>query len=445
MSATRSATRKKPRRGYDFDKPASEREFVADPVLALREMEQWGHWRDDQLKGLFIHIGRNKCVWRYMRQRQINGKRAAAFKTLGYWPEMNVKEAREAGLIFAGSVAAGVAAPGKRVALKFGPAFESYLTHLKDQAEAKGKEPRWYYNARKLYEKHLKEWSDWSLYDLSQNPRVVAAWHSKLAKRTPPTADHCARLMRACYRREARLDRSLNAAALPISGVEFGKVGVSDKVLDFPDFPAWRKCWDKIENQTHRGYHLAGLLTGCRPGELARLRTGDVDREAMTLTLRKAKAGKDIVLPITDQIIYALNLAACAPKTYILQKGLKGMKRGEVRWVEMSRPDLAFPGCRQIGHRSRLPVSGNALRHTFRSVAVSLGVPEMLIHFLMGHALQGVSAKYTNEWMVLRSAELRDAQERISRRIFQLLGLTLGTPQDALLLPHGPTQIASAA
>ena len=406
-------------------RPRSERDLQRDPVAYLYEMEQWGDWKDDQLKGLFCHIGRRKCVWRYMWQRQINGKRTAAFKTVGYWPQMTNREAREAALVFAGSVAAGTAAPGKRVALKFGPAFESYLDHLKTQAEAKGKAPRWHYNARNLYEKHLKEWSEWSLFDMSQNPRTVAAWHAKLAKRAPTSADHCARLMRACYRREARLDRSLNAAALPTSGVEFGKVKVSESVLDFPDFKAWRTAWDAIESDIHKGYHLAGLLSGCRPGELAALRASDVDREAKVLTLRNAKAGRDITLPITDQIIYALDLAANGPRYFIVQRGLKGMRKGETRWVELPRPDLAFPGCRQIGHRSGLPVSGNALRHTYRSVAVSLGIPEMLAHFLLGHALQGVSARYVNELMILRSAELREAQMRISRRVFELLGLEL--------------------
>ena len=406
-------------------RPRSERDLQRDPVAYLYEMEQWGDWKDDQLKGLFCHIGRRKCVWRYMWQRQINGKRTAAFKTVGYWPQMTNREAREAALVFAGSVAAGTAAPGKRVALKFGPAFESYLDHLKTQAEAKGKAPRWHYNARKLYEKHLEEWSEWSLFDMSQNPRTVAAWHVKLAKRAPTSADHCARLMRACYRREARLDRSLNAAALPTSGVEFGKVKVSERVLDFPDFKAWRTAWDAIESDIHKGYHLAGLLSGCRPGELAALRASDVDREAKVLTLRNAKAGRDITLPITDQIIYALDLAANGPRYFMVQRGLKGMRKGESRWVELPRPDLAFPGCRQIGHRSGLPVSGNALRHTYRSVAVSLGIPEMLAHFLLGHALQGVSARYVNELMILRSAELREAQMRISRRVFELLGLEL--------------------
>jgi integrase len=54
-------------------------------------------------------------------------------------------------------------------------------------------------------------------------------------------------------------------------------VKVSKAVLDFPDFGAWRRAWDKIENPIHKGYHLAALLTGCRPTELAMLRESDID------------------------------------------------------------------------------------------------------------------------------------------------------------------------
>ena len=50
----------------------------------------------------------------------------------------------------------------------------------------------------------------------------------------------------------------------------------------------------------------------------------------------------------------------------------------------------------------------------------------MLISFLMGHSLQGVSAKYTNELMIANSEALRTAQEKISRRIFELLALAPG-------------------
>jgi hypothetical protein len=65
----------------------------------------------------------------------------------------------------------------------------------------------------------------------------------------------------------------------------------------------------------------------------------------------------------------------------------------------------------------------------------------MLISFLMGHSLQGVSAKYTNELMIANSQALRDAQEKISRRIFELLGLTLGGDHDVPLVPDTPNRV----
>ena len=43
-----------------------------------------------------------------------------------------------------------------------------------------------------------------------------------------------------------------------------------------------------------------------------------------------------------------------------------------------------------------------------------LEISEMLISFLMGHSLQGVSARYTNELMIANSQALREAQEKIT-------------------------------
>jgi integrase len=422
------------------------REFAdEDPALL-------GYYPDSKIFGLTIFLGAKSTVWRFRQQSRSKGKRSSVFKTLGNWPAMDVDEARKQALIYSGTVAAGTAAPGKRQAMPFRAALENYLAHLKVQAEAKGKPPRWWANASKLSELHIMpQWDGWTLAEMSQNPRAVKTWHAKLSKTIPTTADHCARLIRACYREEARLDRTLNPAASPTSGIRLGKVRVSKAVLDFPDFGAWRKAWDAIENPVHKGYHLAALLTGCRPTELAMIRETDIDLDARRLIIRNAKAGNDISLPITGEIAFALAMAINAPPQTITMKGLRGMKRGEVRVIERKKlhheitaPDLVFPGVRQAGHRSGLPVSGNALRHTFRSIAVSLEISGMLISFLMGHSLQGVSARYTNELMIANSEALRAAQEKISRRIFELLGLTLGGYQDVPLVPDAPTPVGPA-
>ena len=443
----------KPPAKTDLKAKRTPRLLTDDHIEALREFAdddpaQLGYYPDSKVFGLTVFLGKKSTIWRFRQQSRSKGKRSSVFKTLGSWPAMDVDGARKEALIYSGTVAAGTAAPGKRRAMPFRTAFENYLAHLKAQAEAKGKPPRWWANANKLSQLHIMpQWDGWTLAEMSQNPRAVKTWHAKLAKTIPTTADHCARLIRACYREEARLDRTLNPAASPTSGIRLGKVKVSKAVLDFPDFGAWRKAWDKIEKPIHKGYHLAALLTGCRPTELAMLRESDIDLEARRLIIRNAKAGNDISLPITGEIAFALAMAINAPPQTITMKGLRGMKSGEIRVVERNKlhheiaaPDLVFPGVRQAGHRSGLPVSGNALRHTFRSIAVSLEISEMLISFLMGHSLQGVSAKYTNELMIANSAALRAAQEKISRRIFELLGLTLWGHHEAPLAPDTPTR-----
>jgi integrase len=144
---------------------------------------------------------------------------------------------------------------------------------------------------------------------------------------------------------------------------------------------------------------------GVRPGEGARILKQDIDRKARTFTIPNAKAGKDITLPMTPEIEYAIDLALNAPpqNPTITMKGLRGMKPGEVRVVARKRPhheiidpDLVFPGCRQMPSRTGLPMAGNALRHTFKTLHVSLGISETLSHFLMGHALEGVVRKITS-------------------------------------------------
>jgi hypothetical protein len=52
-------------------------------------------------------------------------------------------------------------------------------------------------------------------------------------------------------------------------------------------------------------------------------------------------------------------------------------------------------------------------------------VEEILIGFLQGHAPKGVSIKYASTMILARSDALREAQDRISKRIVGLLGIKL--------------------
>jgi hypothetical protein len=67
------------------------------------------------------------------------------------------------------------------------------------------------------------------------------------------------------------------------------------------------------------------------------------------------------------------------------------------------------------------------LRHTYSTTAADLGVDDLLRHFLMGHAPEGISQKYIAALILANGPKMREEQTRISRRVLELLGLNAQT------------------
>jgi integrase len=379
-------------------------------IEALREFDTLGTFPDSAVRGLKIRVGVHRSTWLFFQQHRLRGKRGFTFRTLGTWPLMNVISARKEALIVAGKVAGGTIDPSKKDAVLFETAFAAYLEHLKAKAERNNKPARWHDNVKKLGDKiMLPKFGKWTLIELANNPDAVADFHIDVTKNNGPvSANHCARVIRAAYKRAGRRNISL-PARLPTSAVEFNDETPSQKALDFKKFPAWLKAWRKIDSATKQAYHLTELLTGTRPGELARLCWADVRHNERNLVIGKAKAGQDIVIPVTEEIAAALQMARDDAE----QLGLA---------VE---PDgLVFPGCSQVSAREALPARGNMLRHTYRTVAADLRIDDLLIHFLMGHAPEGISQKYVATLILANGPAMRAEQERISARMLNELGLT---------------------
>jgi hypothetical protein len=419
-----SSTHVKARKPIDLAKYSTEAlfDFRYDPKLH-------GHHPDKEVTGLWLYVGPSKLVWRYRRQTMKAGVRRMAFKTLGEYPEMEAKAARTAAIVFAGQHIEGRAAPGKRDAVTFEQAWQPYLARLLAKATKAGKPARHHYNAVKLGETViLPMWGKWTLHAMAQAPEEVEHWHAKITRtHGPVSANRACELIRAAYNHRASRDVSLSMDRLPTSSVQWNAETPSQHALAPADFKKWRACWDDIESPVQRGYFLFNLLAGTRPGEGARIRRQDINRKARTFTIANSKSGKDLVLPMTREIEFAVDMALNAAPQTIVQRGLRGMKRGQTRVVERPHHDagLVFPGCRRMPARVALPVSGQALRHTVRTIHAEIGVSDMLSSLLLGHALQGVNQRYTAELIIIQGKALRKAQERVSKHVFNLLGLKL--------------------
>ena len=354
---------------------------------------------DTKVAGLQIRCGARKFTWAYVAEYRLRGKRGTIFKRLGFWPAMSVIEARKLALQEAGRVAARHLAPGRRDAMTVQAAIAEYIEHLEAQAAKRGKKATWARLARTLTAKHLlPEFGNWSLAELSAAPALVKDWHAKVSRTSPVSANRVASVLSAAYRNAARLDRTLPPHS-PTSAVRMNAERAAQSAMPFDQFAAWGVSVAALPPIRAAFYRFC-LLTGMRSGEAARLEWRDVDWKARTVTVRAAKAGANIVVPLSSAIARELNRA---------RHGGQG--------------DRIFPNVKNWN--DALPFKGHDLRHSWRSVAADLGVDELQARLLLGHSLVGISQSYVTRAVLTGGPGLRAAQRKISQRIVELLGTKL--------------------
>jgi integrase len=301
---------------------------------------------DSEVRGLQCRVGKRRVTFAFMQEHSIRKHRSTSYERIGLWPAMDVKSARKAALQVAGRIAAGYLKPGKREAATLNQAWSEYLEHLKAQAARRGKPAIWARTSNSMVQIHLLPiFGTWSLAELAAAPAAVRDWHAKVEH--PVSANRCASLLSAAYRYAAKIDRSLPPFN-PISAVRMNKEEPAQSAMPFSDFPAWRAVVDLLP-PLHAAFYRFVLLTGMRSGEASRLRWSDVSAKSRSITLPKAKARADIVVPMSAAIARELVRAR--------NVGVKG--------------PLIFPGAKKWN--DDLSAKGHALRHTFRSVAADLG------------------------------------------------------------------------
>ncbi|MDE0383899.1 MAG: tyrosine-type recombinase/integrase [Defluviicoccus sp.] len=149
------------------------------------------------------------------------------------------------------------------------------------------------------------------------------------------------------------------------------------------------------------------LLTGCRKGEIVRLRWSEVGNDA--LMLEDSKTGPRAV-PLNSQA----------------KRVLDEQPRGGSPFVFPSPRDPSRPRCRDIALWYRVrreagieDVRLHDLRHTHASHAVMNGVPMPVVSRLLGHADVGMTLRYAH----LGDREIEAAAERVGQAVADLIGI----------------------
>jgi integrase len=122
------------------------------------------------------------------------------------------------------------------------------------------------------------------------------------------------------------------------------------------------------------------LLTGCRYGELARMRAGDFNAEAGTITVRESKSGKPRHVVLTDEgrALFTELTAGHASRDMVFVRD-DGNAWGE---SHQQRPLEAASNRAKIEPTATFHI----LRHTYASALAMRGVPMGVIAAQLGHS-----------------------------------------------------------
>jgi len=158
--------------------------------------------------------------------------------------------------------------------------------------------------------------------------------------------------------------------------------------------------------------------TGARASECASLREGDVDLDAMTITVT-GKGGHQRTIPLNERVAAALQLYARVRGSALPAAPFFRSRLGRA----MSRSSV-YERVRKWGQRARIRkvVSPHRLRHTFATHLVRAGVGLMTIRDLLGHRL----ITSTQIYLHVTAHDMRDAADR------HPIGRLLGTVEHLL-------------
>jgi integrase len=173
--------------------------------------------------------------------------------------------------------------------------------------------------------------------------------------------------------------------------------------------PKEDKRLTKVSPQAAAAIRLL-LFTGCRLGEILRLRWSDVDLERGLLFLADSKTGRKTV------VLNAPAAAVLAELPRMSVYVIAGDNSG--REDEKPRSDLKRPW-RAVRKRAKLEgVRIHDLRHTHASFGAAGGFGLPIIGKLLGHKQAATTARYAH----LDNDPLRRASESIAGRIAEAMG-----------------------
>ncbi len=194
----------------------------------------------------------------------------------------------------------------------------------------------------------------------------------------------------------------------PARGVKKFEDGKNKRFISEDELKALGKAIREAEteNKIAVAAIIALLLTGCRKNEILALPWDLLDTKSRCIRFKDTKSGAQ-----TRHIgVSAVNHLSAQPKNS--DKWIFPAERGDGHFIGL--PKVLERLCKKAELKD---VTVHVLRHTFASVAAELGYSELTIAGLLGHTMQGVTARYSH----LPDRALLTAADAVSAHIMAAL------------------------
>jgi integrase len=148
----------------------------------------------------------------------------------------------------------------------------------------------------------------------------------------------------------------------------------------------------EVCDQDFRPLVLAALSTGMRPGELLRLRWGDVDFANRLITVRQTKSGTPRQVPINDDLLSTLaklHRRADGSHVFTYRKHANSKQKP---WKDYRRRWRQAREAAGLGAEVRF----YDLRHTAATYLMIAGVHPFVVQDILGHSTQDMVRRYSH-------------------------------------------------
>ncbi len=375
------------------------------PSAAEKQIELW----DTEVPGFGLRIG-HKGRRAFMMMIRVNGRQRRF--TLGAYPEMSLKEAREAARNVRADAQRGTD-PKEREAQERRVAERERLNTFKAVAaefiedHAKKAAPKsWRELQRKIDKDLLPDWGGTPIKSITRQD--VRQLIRRKVRKSPVSANRLLTLVQQIFRWAVEEDIT---DASPAVGITPEEEIERERVLTADEIGAVWSAFDRLGYPFGPLFKLL-LVTGQRRGEVGAMKWSEIKGDEWRLPASKVKSGSGHLVPLSPLALQILKDLPRVGKHVFPSDRTTEKSNGK----ETDRPVIGFAKakrrCDKDHHVSNWHL--HDLRRTAATNMRELGVDRLTVSKVLNHAESGVTKVYDR---YAADPEKRRALDRWARRL----------------------------